>query len=233
MSMRPQPDGTRRRLPGLTLGVLCLLVVSGASRAADPLEFHPSWKQGEKRHYEIVRTTVRSSKGMPRTTSLRQLPKIEVLSAGKDGYVVAWTLGRVRIDTPGIRENPFVRSFSEMLSGHRMVIELEPDGSFRKLRNWKELRQKALKAFDSFLAEMKKAGYDSDLLAAAKKQIAALAKTEEQVTEQFAHEAQVSICLSESSSTSASRSNWRPSCPTSSAATPFPAASGSRWKGST
>jgi hypothetical protein len=166
----------------------CLIAAAvSVSIAVQPsVSLLPKWQAGDKLRFEMVRTRERSQKGGPaRRSSAATDFEVEVLSASKTGFVLAWTWDETRLDDPELASNIVARKMVNLMNGFRMILDVDPDGAFRGVQNWAELKDKGARLIDTVSGELKKAGLDEATLAAVRGQVSAMFASREQI-DQFA-----------------------------------------------
>lgn len=175
------------------LGLLYVFTVSGlANGAEDSLEVLPRWEKGEKVRYEMIKTR-RRTQGDTVTleTTARTDVEIQVLSASDDGYLLAWTLGTTRLDDPNQANNPLVRRMSNLLSGYRIILELDSQAGITGVQNWKELKKLLGTMLDTLTEELKAAGFDQATAARMRTQVESMLSTKQQIEQLCTREAQL------------------------------------------
>lgn len=168
--------------------VVCLLaVVASVSAVAQPaVSIVPKWQVGDKLRFEMVRTRERSQKGEPaRRGSAATDFEVEVLSAGKTGFVLAWTWAETRLDDPDLASNLVARKMANLMNGFRMILDVNQDGAFRGVQNWAELKDKGITLVEAVSDELKKAGLDEAAVGTIRGQVSATFASQEQIN-QFA-----------------------------------------------
>lgn len=175
------------------LPAACLLAAAASlSNAAQSVSLVPKWQPGDKLRYEMVRTRERSQKSEPaRKGGARTDFGVEVLSASKTGFVLAWTWGETRIDDPDLASNLAARKMANLMNGVRMILDVDPDGAFRGVQNWEELKEKGTRLMDAMKDELKKAGIDETTSAAIRAQASALFASKEQIDQFVTREPQL------------------------------------------
>ncbi len=145
------------------LPILLALVALAAApmRADEPksIDLAPKWKKGDTVRYEMLGTQVREQDGKEVSqVATRTLVIVEVISAGAEGTVLRWTQGTTTFEDPDQDNDPVVKSVNTILKNTELDLELDDDGDFTGLRNWKAVRTAGTKVRDDVLAQMNKAG---------------------------------------------------------------------------
>jgi hypothetical protein len=174
------------------LGLSVMAVVSRVGAAEDTIELLPHWKKGEKLRYEVVksRQKIQGDKVTAKTSARTDL-EIEVLDAGRDGFVLAWTWGETRFDDPAQARNPVLSKLANLAKGTRIVLELDSRARIQGVRNWKELKASSTKFLDTLVDELKAAGIDPATVAKLRTQVASTFATKEQIEQFGTREAQL------------------------------------------
>lgn len=148
--------------PRCSLTLLALVALAAAPvRADDPksVDLAPKWKKGDTVRYEMLGTQVREQDGKEiRNVSTRTLVVVEVTSAGPEGSVLRWTQGTTTFEDPDQDNDPIARSINMILKNNELDLELDEDGDYTGVRNWKALRTSGAKVRDEVLSQMSKAG---------------------------------------------------------------------------
>src|SRR5207247_977646 len=112
------------------------------------------WKKGEKLRFEMVksRQKVEGAKVTLKVTTRTDL-EIEVLSASKDAFLVAWTFGETTFDDPSQAKKPLVQKMTNLLKGYRIVLELDSQAAIKGVQNWRELKEASTKMLDTLTDE--------------------------------------------------------------------------------
>ena len=148
--------------PRCSLMLLALVALAAAPvRADDPtsIDLAPKWKKGDTVRYEMLGTQVREQDGKEvRNVSTRTLVVVEVVSAGPEGSVLRWTQGTTTFEDPDQDNEPLAKSINMILKNNDLDLELDEDGDYTGVRNWKALRTSGTKVRDEVLSQMSKAG---------------------------------------------------------------------------
>ncbi len=158
------------------------------------IEVLPHWKKGDTVHLKITRARVKSADGTSTITGKTHTPfTIEVLSANDDGYLVGWTAGKTKFDSPSQAEQSFLGQVVNLMNGLQIILEIDSHGAIRGVQNWKELKAAALKSLDALAAteDLQKEKPDKALMSSLRAQWESMLGTKEQVEELCAREAQV------------------------------------------
>lgn len=168
---------------GSQFAVVCLLAgAASVSNAAQSVSLVPKWQAGDKLRFEMVRTRERSQKGEPARRGIAATDfEVEVLSASKTGFVLAWTWDETRIDDPELASNVVARKMANLMNGFRMILDADPHGAFRGVQNWAELKDKGARLIETVSDEMKKAGLDEATLSTVRGQVSAMFASKGQI----------------------------------------------------
>ncbi len=167
------------------LGFGLLAAASSLNAGQDSVELLPHWTKGEKLNYEIVKTFQKSQGDkVTQKTSARSDLEIEVLSASKDNFIVAWTLGEIRFDDPDQAKNPLVPKMANLLKDYRLILVLNSEGTIQGVQNWEDVKQEGTKRLDLLTEELKDAGVDQATVTKLRGETASMFATKQQV-EQF------------------------------------------------
>ena len=149
-------------IPRCRLLLLAALVAGLAPARADDaktLELKPKWKKGDAVRYDMTRTQVRESDAkVVRKVTTHTPVEIEVIEADPDGSVVRWAQGTTTFDDPKLDDDPTVRAINAIFKNMDIDLDLDANGTYEGLRNWKELRNTGHKVQDAVLAQMSKTG---------------------------------------------------------------------------
>ncbi|HVF65844.1 MAG TPA: hypothetical protein VNE58_17810 [Casimicrobiaceae bacterium] len=107
------------------------------------------WKVGDEVRYERVK--MRSDSNAAKPASGRTHIAIKVIEANASGFLVAWRYGRSASDSPSPAAAEAIEQMQQMIEGLEYVLELKPSGELSALRNWQEVRDKALALVDKVM----------------------------------------------------------------------------------
>jgi len=158
------------------------------------IEVVPHWKKGETFRLEVARARVKSADGKSTITGKTRTDfTIEVLSATDDGYLVGWTAGETKFDSPSQAEHSFLRQVVNLMNGLQIILEIDSHGAIRGVQNWKELRATALKALDALATteDLQKEKPEKALMSSLRAQWESMLGSKEQVEELCTREAKV------------------------------------------
>jgi hypothetical protein len=152
-------------------------------------ELKPKWKKGDTARYEMLKLQVREADGKEvRRVSTRTTVEIEVIEADPEGSVLRWTQGSTVFDDPKFDDDPSAHALNGILKSLDLDLELDGDGIFTGLRNWKELRGTGLKVRDAVLAQMAKTGTPKGTLDLVRKETDRFFATKESIETAFARQ---------------------------------------------
>lgn len=174
----------------LLLTVLGLAFVRPAW-AQDSLDLKPQWRVGEQVRYLLTKTRTKTQgvKVVLRATS-RTDAVFEVVEASAQGYVLKLVFGETSFDDPKMTEHPVVRRVNNISAGMSLLLEVDPQGSVRQVRNWQEIRARVEQLLEVLGRELRQGGQaaaDVDKLLA---QVASMFSSEEFVRQSSVREVQ-------------------------------------------
>lgn len=136
------------------LVLFSLPVLSLADVPHHSIDVLPHWKKGESFGLEITRTREKTVDGKSMLMGKTHTSfTIEVLGADDEGYLVGWTAGETKFGTSTPAAQSFLRKVADVMKGLRIVLEIDPQGTLKGVRNWKELKVAALKVMETLLAQ--------------------------------------------------------------------------------
>ena len=147
------------------LSFLALLLAAAvprpdAARAAPvdgPVKLVPVWKLGETARYEMTREQARKVGAAEPTRSVAWTQvEVEVVDADEDGVVLRWMQGSAMYDDPKSGDDPLVRTLNTIFKGVDVDLELDADGTYVGVRNWKEVKATGHKIQDVMLKNLEK-----------------------------------------------------------------------------
>ncbi|TKB75016.1 MAG: hypothetical protein E8D46_03740 [Nitrospira sp.] len=158
------------------------------------IEVLPHWTKGDIVHLEITRARVKSADGKSTITGKTHTEfRIEVLNTNDSGYLVGWTAGKTRFDSPSQAEHSFLGQVVNLMNGRQIVLEIDSRGTIRGVRNWQELKAGALKVLDALAAteDLQNEKHDKAFMSNLRAQWISMLETKAQVEELCTREAQV------------------------------------------
>ncbi len=178
----------------IILALICLPLLGLADFQNHSVEVLPHWKKGDTIRLEINRARVKSADGRSTITGKTHTDfRIEVLRAGGDGYLVGWTAGKTKFDSPSQAEHSFLGQVVNLMNGLQIILEIDSRGTITGVRNWKELKAATLKSLDALAAaeDVRKEKPDNAFMSSLRAQWESMLGTKEQVEELCTREAQV------------------------------------------
>lgn len=121
------------------VGAACPLSALADTVAIDP---GSRWRVGSEARYERVRTQQPSKQSSLTPVTVR------VIEAGPSGFVVSWKEGRSRMTGAPTEAAQALDGLLEGRGDVEYVLELGSSGQFRALRNWEDVRARALAEID-------------------------------------------------------------------------------------
>ena len=92
-----------KRLGTVLLAAVALALGAAPPCAAADVSLLPAWKKGERVEYELVKTRRKERGGVVQSDETTRTPvTVEVLEAGRSGFLLAWTPGETRFDNPAL-----------------------------------------------------------------------------------------------------------------------------------
>lgn len=175
------------RLCLVVLAAVLLCVSAPAEEPKQPdLELKPKWKKGDIVRYEMTRTQTREIEGkVTRKVVVRTPVEVEVVDVDEDGWFLRWTQGTTAFDDPKLDDDPLARANYAIQKSIDLDLDLESDGSFSGVRNWKDLRGTGNKIQDAVLAQMAKTGTPKTTLDALRKETDKLFTSKESIEAAF------------------------------------------------
>ncbi len=178
--------------------VACLALAAAVARAAPPadanptpelLEVEPTLAEGQRFRLEIVKSTRRSERPSPKVKG-RSVVDVEVVEAGTEGHVLAWTVrGKQVVGPDGVARPmpPAARGIADAFVGVRMLIQLTPEFKVAGLANYDDVKKAAagaMKAAEKLIA--RGGGDTSKYRAAAGELLESRARLEQLCTRELA-----------------------------------------------
>ncbi len=176
------------------LALICLPLLGLTDVQSPSIEVLPHWKKGDTVRLEITRARVKSADGTSTITGKTHTDfTIEVLSANDDGYLVGWTAGKTKFDSPSQAEHSFLGQVVNLMNGLQIILEIDSHGAIRGVQNWKGLKATALKSLEALATteDLQKEKPDKVLMSSLRSQWESMLGTKEQVEELCTREAQI------------------------------------------
>jgi hypothetical protein len=176
----------------LIFGIGLLALPTVASAADNSLELLPRWKKGEKLRFELIksRQKAQGDKVTLKSTARTDV-EIEVLSASKDAFTLAWTYGETRLDDPSQAKNPLTQKMANLLNGYRIVLKLDSQAGIQGVQNWQELKQRSTKLLEALSAELQAAGLDAATVAKVQAEAQSMFSSKQQIEQLGTRDAQL------------------------------------------
>ena len=176
------------------LALICLPLLGLVDVQSHSIKVLPHWKQGDRVHLEIARARVKSADGTSTITGKTHTDfTIEVLSANDDGYLVGWTAGKTKFDSPSQAEHSFLGEVVNLMNGLQIILEIDSHGAIRGVQNWKGLKATALKSLEALATteDLQKEKPDKARMSSLRAQWESMLGTKAQVEELCTREAQI------------------------------------------
>lgn len=158
------------------------------------IEVLPHWEKGDSVRLEITRARVKSADGTSTITGKTHTNfTIEVLSANDDGYLVGWTAGETKFNSPSQAEHSFLGQVVNLMNGRQIILEIDSHGVIKGVQNWKGVKAVALKSLEALATteDLQKEKPDKALMSSLRAQWESMLGTKEQVEELCTREAQI------------------------------------------
>lgn len=159
-----------RTSTGTLLSLVATCLTALASAAEPNILLRPDWKAGDTRRLECVSIRERELAGAaaPKRT-VRETVDCQIVSADETGYVIDWKLldGAIETET----RDPLMEALADLWKGQSLVVELNPDGTVRKLKNVAELKNRLEFAVEAILDRLRKQGASAASTAAIGRQL--------------------------------------------------------------
>lgn len=169
------------RLCLVLLAAACLGIPATADELKE-LELKPKWKSGDIARYEMTRIQVREVDGKPVRKVVTRTPvEVEVIDTNEEGSFHRWTQGSTVFDDQKFDDDLSARALNSILKSIDIDLELDADGLFLGVRNWKELRGNSHKLQDAVLAQMAKSGAPKTTLDQLRKEMDKFFATKESI----------------------------------------------------
>jgi hypothetical protein len=183
----------RARSIAVMLGLGVLLVSGSRAAAAEgSVELLPRWKKGETLRFEVVKSRQRAQgEKVTFTGATRTDVAIEVMSAGKDAFVLGWTWGETKFDDPRQAENPVARTMTNLLKGQRIILEVDSRGVIHGVQNWEALKESSAKFLEALTDELSAAGVDRATVAKTRAQVGSMFSSKQQIEQLGTRDAQL------------------------------------------
>ena len=124
--------------PTMLCALMCALAMAPAiADAAETVRWPIAWKAGEVASYDSESVVRETEDGVLSARRVTDRTAIRTLEAGDDGYALVWTTQDSRAEVvEGDRSMiDMIAPMLDELDGVEMVIELDRDGHYRRVRN--------------------------------------------------------------------------------------------------
>lgn len=128
-------------------------------KADEPLTIRPQWQVGDKVHYLLTKSRVKSTDG---TITLNVTSKtdvwFDVLKADDEHYVVSVSFSETRFDDPKFNADPLVKGMSSLLKGLKIILTVSHEGLIGAVQNWQELQKvssQVIERLDAYLKDQR------------------------------------------------------------------------------
>jgi len=175
----------------LALSVPGTAFLAVAKDDACTITLMPHWEKGEKHRYTMVKGR-RTTQGAGAVNGTATTPiRIEVLDANDDGYCIAWTAGKTRIDDPAQAADPLTKAMTDLTSDVTVVLQLDSRTKLQGVRNWRQLQAMGRKVIEMTLEEARRVGTNDTTIEKTRQQLLSLLATRQQVEMLFTRSSQV------------------------------------------
>ncbi|MBL8823574.1 MAG: hypothetical protein JNJ77_13375 [Planctomycetia bacterium] len=165
----------------------CVFIASNCYGQTDgfdkEIELLPKWKVGDKVSYEYVKNVVEKKPPRnPTNVTFQSQVNLEVLEKSKDGgFIVQWKMGNLSVDNAQLANDQYFHKFMNITNSLPIELELDSDGAYSGVRNWKDVQIKLHETVDLTIERLARTEKDKVRLAFIKKQSLATMRTREQV----------------------------------------------------
>lgn len=102
------------------------------------------WKLGDAHRYQSVAVQEKTRAGKTQRIETREVDEIRIVEAGPKGFLQVWRVQSSKVTMTGDSGNAaadqlLVTQLTEGFRDMALQAELEPDGTYLRLRNWKAL----------------------------------------------------------------------------------------------
>ncbi len=180
-------------LLGILVGDASAQQAPSAPARQPDLLIAPRWTKGESRVYEQLKVRRQIPRGEAATqASSRARIDINVLEAGKNGYLLSWVLSESTLEgsRPPAQEAELAGILKAM-EGWNILLDLDHAGNLRGVRNWKELKTRAESLSNSILQGQKYQGLTPEVQTRLRSQLKARLESKGQIEELCTSEARI------------------------------------------
>lgn len=163
----------RSRLMSQSRGCLlsALLCATATAAAAPPVEkitLPLPWKVGQVLHYESEQAKTKTGPGTREKTVTTSKVEVKTVEAGKDGFVQHWRGhdAREEVIEGDKAAAELTMQAAKKLEDLPMIVEMDGDGGYRKLRNLDELGRRSRDALRPLMLELVSAGVNKAMAGA-------------------------------------------------------------------
>lgn len=123
---------------------LLLIAIVFPSLAIATVTLPLPWKIGDSHRYQSVVVQEKTRAGKMQRIETHEVDSIKIVEAGPKGFLQAWHTDSSRVAISGDAgssdaEKEMVSQLQDRFRDLALEAELEPDGAYRRLRNWKVL----------------------------------------------------------------------------------------------
>lgn len=181
----------------LILFGLSLLCIAAHARAVEPtIQLRPTWQPGDSQRIESTSTREREFNGeiAPKRT-IHETIDCQILSADDAGFVVDWKLVDGRVE--GESRDPLAEALVNLWRGQSIVVEMNRDGTARRLKNYDELKHRLEYAVEAIVAQLRRQGGERAATAAIGRKLLDTFATERVATEALTRDVTLYFALLE------------------------------------
>ncbi len=186
------PRASQPILPLLVALWITTPCVQSAEKNVAPIEIRPSWKTGDIRSYERIKTRRQIVSGKETTKkSGRSIVDVKIAEASQKGYIVRWSYGQTRVDDPEAAQNPLARAMMNIINSMKIMLELDKNSAITGVQNWKELKTTAAAMGKAFTENPEAKGLDQATADRLRTMVTSMYSSKEQIEQAFTHEPQL------------------------------------------
>ena len=135
------------------------ILPSVASADEKAIKLVPRWKKGETHQYVRTKTRTTTNEGRTLVGAKGSTDvTIEVLEAGREGYLLGWKFGETTTDDPRVAGSPLLKRISNLVKGIQFQLKLDSKGAFKGVKNVEQLKKQFTGVIDFVVTAGKKEG---------------------------------------------------------------------------
>lgn len=139
---------THRLSMSMSMMVSALALAAAPAHAGERVRWPIAWKAGEVATFDSESVVREIEDGVPQTRRVTDRTEIRTDEAGKQGYALVWSTRDSRVEAvEGDRSTTdLLAPMLDELDGFEIVVELDRDGRYRRVRNLDAVVAKVRKA---------------------------------------------------------------------------------------